>query len=239
MVLSLVKVICSPFRLNYTILVVVKLSEDFFLTNIELSNDFCLDFTLSEIAISRTLRQAEDISINLNANEHPETSEIPSENISGSAHFNSHSPNMTTKQELTLDGSIPVNNAVTLKNFMEVQENYSGDASYIVSADETMPEKMQNKYSNYEKNVDPSFTDSSKIVKKEKIQIESLPAFSEESSEENQKRENTVIAQSEVHLEPTIGRIYADAAPKGETLVPRTEIVKNTHAGMMFLNNNS
>lgn len=190
------------------------------------------------------MRQEEDISTNLNANEHtvhPEASEIPSENISGSAHFNSHSPYMTTKQELTLNGSIPVNNAVTLDDFMEVQENHSEDGSYIVSADETMldqPEKMQNKYSNYDKNVDPSFTDSSRIVK-EKIQIESLPAFSEESSEENQKKENTVIAQSEVHLEPPFGRLYADAAPQGKTFVPRTEIVKYTHAGMMFLNKNS
>ncbi|VDI75748.1 Hypothetical predicted protein [Mytilus galloprovincialis] len=194
------------------------------------------DFTLSEIAISRTLRQEEGISINLNANEqavHPETSEIPFENISRSAHFNLHSPYMTTKQELILNDSIPVNNAVTLENFMEVQENHSGNGSYIVGADETIPdqpEKMQNKYSNYDKNVDPSFTDSSRIVK-EQIQIESLPAFSEESSEENQIRENTVIAQSEVHLEPTIGRLNADAAPQGDTFVPRTEIVKCTHAG--------
>ncbi|XP_071150394.1 uncharacterized protein [Mytilus edulis] len=202
------------------------------------------DFTLSEIAISRTLREEEGISINLNANKqavHPETSEIPFENISRSAHFNLHSPYMTTKQELILNDSIPVNNAVTLENFMEVQENHSGNGSYIVGADETIPdqpEKMQNKYSNYDKNVDPSFTDSSRIVK-EQIQIESLPAFSEESSEENQIRENTVIAQSEVHLEPTIGRLNADAAPQGDTFVPRTEIVKCTHAGMMFLNNNS
>lgn len=74
-----------------------------------LSNGFRLDFTLSEIAMSRCLWHEGDASTNFRI--HQDTSEYTLLVDDGSVYCNSfvYPPSMTTNQQCTLKESIPVN----------------------------------------------------------------------------------------------------------------------------------
>ncbi|VDI05782.1 Hypothetical predicted protein [Mytilus galloprovincialis] len=108
------------------------------------------DFTLSEIAISRLLRQEEDTSADLHLNK---------------------------------------------MNLMEVEEELSDNESSYIIRDNPLPDqsdKTQNKYSNNDNDVDRSITNIGMSL--ENTPMEALPVFSNDTTEENPKRDNIRIA---------------------------------------------
>lgn len=170
-----------------------------------------------------------------------DTSESPTVNMSlvtnGSEHCKSHAPYHTTKDEFTLNDSISVNNAATLVNCIKVKENYSAGESSIISTYDPLPDhtdNMQNEYNDFDKDVDQPSHDS-RIVEK-KTQIKSLPVLTIESTGENTKRENKVIAQCKVLCKPTTDRLDENMTSQCAPFVSRIDQVEFSHAGIIYTN---
>ncbi|VDI75752.1 Hypothetical predicted protein [Mytilus galloprovincialis] len=160
-----------------------------------------------EIAISRSLRQDEDISTHFKENwgKIMEVEEEQSE--------------IAISRSLQQDLDTSTHFKENEKTFMEVQEEQSGDESFIISTDDPLPDqsdKMQ-QYSYHDKDVDQPFIDS-RIVE-EKASIESMPVLLEESTRKKIQRENIVNTPGEVLYEPKSDRLDQNRTQPVEPLI--------------------
>lgn len=113
---------------------------------------------------------------------------------------------------------------------MEVEEEQSGDESFNIITDDTLPnksDKMQNKYSNYNNDVDQPITHIGMVT--ENTALEPSSVFSNETTEKNSKRENIRIAPFKVLCQPTQDRL-------GDPSDLKKDKVECPNAGIVYTN---
>lgn len=190
------------------------------------------DFTLSEIAISRSIRQEDNASTQLKENVNKAhldkfspgrlTYFVMATDIGGSEGCSSYASFVTAAQYLTY--SVPVNNDAIQMSSVTDEEEHSGTRPFSINTNDYDESKtMKNKHSTYNENGNQTLPEGN-IVKLNTL-IEPSPVLTTQSTETKHRREYTLITPGKVFLESTTERLNKKMAADVDLYVSKTDEV--------------